>query len=104
MLQACNDGNTTYCPTPESVGVKLLADFTEDANVVALITTHLIEQGELPSEFYIEMNPIEDGYYAALWHSSAFLQENCGHVGNPGGKSRSYIIKDGNIIEELGWL
>lgn len=60
-----------------------------------------------PGEFYVELEERDSGtlYVLHLWHQSAFLPENIGMNGNPGGKCRDvwYSVKERKIIKTLFW-
>ena len=71
------------------------------------VAAALAAGGEDPQEFSCEAEEENGGRVLVfhLWHASAFLPENRGVLGNPGGKCRDvwYDVRRGRITETLYW-
>ncbi len=91
-------------PSPLLDVEALPAAYREGARAVA---ASLTGEGEKPEEFYCEVEDKEEGRIQVfhLWHESAFLPENRGMAGNPGGKCRDvwYDTRQRKVVETLGW-
>ena len=60
-----------------------------------------------PHEFYVEIEekPAEHSVVLHLWHATAFLPENRGMMGNPGGQCRDivYDTRARKVVKVLFW-
>lgn len=74
---------------------------------VAAVAASLKEEREDPAEFSCDLEVPADGQELVfhLWHRSAFLPENVGALGNPGGKCRDvwYDRRQQKVIKTLFW-
>lgn len=105
MIAACATGKDYY--GPESVGAIPIIDAEKFPqkyqSALAVVTTELKKDGDIPSEFFADVKESEKGIEFHLWHKSAFLPENRNVVGNPGDLGRTMIYKNGTIVSKLWW-
>jgi hypothetical protein len=108
-VPAASSAASNRCLTPESVGATPLptlagANAREQQALVAA-RAELRRVLEDPAQFFANVQATDDVVLIELWHRSAFLPENCGVTGNPGGKCRTlgYDPKKGRITSTKFW-
>jgi hypothetical protein len=69
------------------------------------VGAYLAKQGEAADHFYATVEQQEKLVVFHLWHESAFLPENRGAAGNPGGKCRDvwYDPENRSVVKVLWW-
>ena len=77
----------------------------EHEAAASAVVAELARDGETPSEFFAVVTETGKQLEFALWHSSAFLPENRGQVGNPGGRCRTYNYEIGSatVVKKSLW-
>lgn len=97
------------CITPESIGatrlLELKATNPREQQALVAARAELRRVLEDPAQFFANVQATDDVVLIELWHESAFAAENCGVVGNPGGKCRTFGFdpKKGRIISTKFW-
>ena len=108
-LATISYGNDKCLVTPESVGniklgdsAKAFPNYIKEINAVIEVATL---DGEVPNDFYVQIERKESEFIFHLWHYSAFKEENCNMAGNPGGLCRDivYDIEKQKVTKKLGW-
>ena len=110
-LAACSTSVQPPAWSADELGAIRITDRASfpDAQRLAVdkIIAALAQSGEVPSEFYavVQTRAADQVAVFHLWHSSAFLPENRGVVGNPGGKCRDieYDLVGQQVSRTLWW-
>ena len=94
--------------TPEAVGALPMASVDafpiEQRDLIRAASAELLRTGQQPAEFYGTVGKVKDGAKVDLWHQTAFLPENRGMEGNPGGQCFTmYFDRDGRVAKKLKW-
>lgn len=94
--------------TAETVGALPLASVdafpNDQRGLIRAASAELMRTGQQPAEFFGRVEKIPDGAKIDLWHQSAFLPENRGLEGNPGGRCFTmYFDSDGRVAKKLKW-
>lgn len=94
---------------PASIGAVPLTEssaFPEEyVAAVSAVVAELERDGEVPAEFHAVVSETAEHLEFALWHVSAFLPENRGVAGNPGGRCRTFLFEhlSGRIVKKGLW-
>ena len=106
-FSGCSASESTYGPS--SVGAIRLTEPggfpPRHLAAASAVFAELEHDGEEPSEFFAVVSEGPGVLEFKLWHSSAFLPENRGLNGNPGGECRtfSYDTATSKVVSKELW-